>query len=261
MRFRFIGCEVLAREFYLLAAQVDAAIDPVLLPIGLHNEPAGLRARLQQEIDRAEEDAGYSYDAILLGYALCSNGSMGLNARRAPLVIPRGHDCITLILGSKETYREYFDAHRGIYWYSAGWIERSVQPGRERWELTYSAYAEKYGEDNADYLMEMEQSWFKEYQWATYINWDLPSAAHDRVFTRECAEFLGWNFDEVQGDQRLLRDFLRGQWDDQRFLVVQPGRYIEPSYDASILRACAECPCLDDAAASASLGQANVLRR
>ena len=60
------------------------------------------------------------YDAILIGYALCSNGVVGLTSRRIPLVIPRGHDCITLLLGSKELYRDYFDSHRGIYWYSSG---------------------------------------------------------------------------------------------------------------------------------------------
>jgi hypothetical protein len=82
---------------------------------------------------------------------------VGLTSRRLPLVIPRGHDCVTLLIGSKERYREYFDTHRGIYWYSSGWIERTLQPGRERYELTRRHYMETYGEDNAEFLMEMEQ--------------------------------------------------------------------------------------------------------
>lgn len=255
MRFAFIICEVLFREACLAAARASATIDLIMMPQGLHNTPAELRARVQQEIDRLEEGPELiryqdreviprsKYDAILLGYALCSNGVVGLTSNRVPLVIPRGHDCMTLLLGSKEIYRDYFDTHRGIYWYSSGWIERTIQPGRRRVEITRRHYAEQYGEDNADYLMEMEQSWYKEYNWATYIDWNLPTAAHDRQYTRECAEFLGWNYDEVPGDPQLMYDFVDGQWDEARFQVVPPGACIEPSHDPNILKACAGCAC------------------
>lgn len=254
MRYACICCEVLSRELCLAAAQADATVDLILMPQGLHNTPDALRARVQEEISRLEHGPEHvvyenyavsqtKYDAILLGYALCSNGVVGLTSSNVPLVIPRGHDCITLLLGSKEAYREYFDSHHGIYWYSSGWIERTLQPGRERRELTLQHYTEKYGEDNAEFLMEMEQNWYKEYQWATYIDWALPTAERDRAFTRECAEYLGWNFDEVPGDRQLLYDFLNGQWDRERFLVVQPGECIEPSHDPTIVKACAGCAC------------------
>ena len=256
MRYAFIGCEVLFREFCLAAAHSSAVIDVVMLPQGLHCVPNDLRARLQREIDRLEaggpEYVPYEqidvvpppkYDAILLGYALCSNGVVGVTSRRMPLIIPRGHDCITLLLGSKERYREYFDSHRGIYWYSSGWIERTMQPSRERYELTYKYYVDTYGEDNAEYLMEMEQNWFKEYNWATYIHWDLPTADRERAFTRDCAEFLHWNYDEVEGDPTLMYDFLDGKWDADRFLIVNPGECIEPSHDPTVLKSCAGCNC------------------
>ena len=275
MRFAFIGCDVLFREFCLAAARSPAVIDPVMMPQGLHSVPADLRARVQAEIDRLEaggpehilyEDRDVvpvpAYDAILLGYALCSNGVVGLTSRRLPLVIPRGHDCVTLLLGSKEAYREYFDTHRGVYWYSSGWIERTLQPGRERYELTRRYYLEQYGEDNADYLMEMEQSWFKEYHWATYINWDLPSAERDRAYTRDCAAFLGWEYDEMQGDPRLLYDFLDGNWDDARFQVVPPGQCLEPSHDPLVLKSCPGCPCHGAAQMTgADVPATNALRR
>ncbi len=275
MRFAFIGCEVLFREFCLAAARSTAIVDPVMLPQGLHCVPADLRTRVQREIDRLEnggpEYVPYAeidtlppprYDAILLGYALCSNGVVGLTSRRIPLVIPRGHDCITLLLGSKEAYREYFDTHRGIYWYSSGWIERTLQPSRQRWELTRQHYLDQYGEDNADYLMEMEQHWFKEYNWATYIDWKLPTAEHDRQFTRDCAEFLQWNYDEIPGDPQLMYNFLDGVWDDERFQVVQPGECIEPSHDPRILKACAGCDCHGAAQMDAcDTAAANTLRR
>ncbi len=242
------------REFCLAAARSPAIIDLVMLPQGLHSVPAELRTRLQVEVDKldlgpehvtAEHNAAVpppKYDAILLGYALCSNGVVGVTSRRVPLVIPRGHDCVTLLLGSKEAYQEYFDTHRGIYWYSSGWIERTLQPGRERWERTFAHYAETYGEENAEFLMEMEQNWFKEYSWATYINWDLPTADTDRAYTRACADFLHWNYDELPGDPSLLYDFADGNWDAERFLTIAPGSCIEPSHDPGIMKACAGCP-------------------
>lgn len=259
MRYALIGCEVLFRECCLAAARSSAVIDLLMLPQGLHTVPDDLRARLQGEIDRLEANGpAYvpyeklnvvtppAYDAILIGYALCSNGVVGITSRRTPLIIPRGHDCVTLLLGSKERYQAYFDTHRGIYWYSSGWIERTLQPGRERYDLLYRHYVETYGEDNAEYLMEMEQHWFKEYQWATYIHWPLPTAERDRAFTRACADFLGWQYDEVQADPTLLYDFLDGSWDTERFLRVNPGECIEPSHDADILKACAGCVVKDE---------------
>jgi hypothetical protein len=59
------------------------------------------------------------------------------------MIIPKAHDCITLFLGSKERYRTYFDAHPGTYWYTPGWVECSVQPGKGRYELLRKEYVEK----------------------------------------------------------------------------------------------------------------------
>ena len=67
------------------------------------------------------------YDAILMGYALCSNGLVGLKADNVPLVLPRAHDCITLFLGNKEKYLDYFQSNPGVYFKTSGWIERGEQ--------------------------------------------------------------------------------------------------------------------------------------
>src|SRR5690606_9018005 len=129
------------------------------LPQGLHNTPEILRADLQKAIDAVPD----GYDAVLIGYGLCSNGLTGIVARNAPLVIMRAHDCITFLLGSRARYREYFDAHPGTYWYSPGWIDSSLMPGKDRHDVLRAQYAAQYGEENAEYLMDMEQGWLKSY--------------------------------------------------------------------------------------------------
>jgi len=236
-RFQLIVCKVLQREAYFCAARSPNVVDVVLMEQGLHDEPDRLRREVQETLQRTCDIQGRPYDASLLGYGLCSNGTVGLQAQ-IPIVIPRGHDCITLLLGSKERYREYFDSHRGTYWYSPGWIEAGKQPSRQRYERLLAEYTEKYGEDNAHYLLEVEQTWMKEYQWATYVDWGLVDSGRYRAFTKQCAEFLGWQYDEQPGDAGLMQRFVDGVWDEQEFLVVEPGRRIaEDVTNAGIMRA------------------------
>jgi len=213
------------REAYFCAARTKNVVDIVLMPQGLHDEPDKLRAEVQKALDNDHDIQGRPYDASLLGYGLCSNGIVGLSAE-IPVVVPRAHDCITLLLGSKNKYQEYFDSHRGVYWYSPGWIESGKQPSQERYETLLKEYTAKYGDDNAQYLMEVEQSWIKEYKWATYVDWGLTDSEEYRDYTKRCAEFLKWNYSELQGSPGLMQRFVDGQWDDAEFLVVRPGEKI-----------------------------------
>jgi len=226
MRLQFILCKVMQREAYFCSARSKNVVDVVLMPQGLHDEPDKLREEVQKVLDNTCDIQGRAYDASLLGYGLCSNGVVGLSAK-IPIVVPRGHDCVTLLLGSKDKYQEYFDSHRGVYWYSAGWIESGKQPSEERYERMLEEYKEKYGDDNAQYLMEVEQDWIKQYNWATYIDWDLANSDECRDYTKRCAEFLHWNYDELKGSPALMQKLVDGQWDDNEFLVVNPGQKVK----------------------------------
>ena len=143
-RLQLIACKVMQREAYFCAARSRNVVDIVLMPQGLHNEPDRLRREVQKALERTRDIQDRPYDASLLGYGLCSNGVVGLGAE-IPIVIPRAHDCITLLLGSKDRYQEYFDSHRGVYWYSPGWIESGKQPSQERYDLLLREYVQKYG--------------------------------------------------------------------------------------------------------------------
>lgn len=225
LRLQFIVCKVLQREAYFCAARSPNVVDVVLMEQGLHNEPDRLREEVQKVLGRTHDIQGRPYDASLLGYGLCSNGTVGLTAQ-IPIVIPRGHDCITLLLGSKDRYQQYFDSHRGVYWYSPGWIESETQPGQERYERLLAEYTAKYGQDNAQYLMEVEQTWMKEYNWAVYVDWGLADSQAHQAYTKRCADFLGWDYDQLQGDAGLMQRFVDGRWHASEFLVVPPGRCI-----------------------------------
>lgn len=215
------------REAYLCASRSKNIINIVLMPQGLHNTPDILRKEVQKELDKTADPSGKPYDAILLGYCLCSNGITGLHSN-IPVVVARGHDCMTLLLGSRHRYQKYFDTHKGVYWYSIGWIEQCSHPmpGKDRYEQMLAEYTEKYGPDNARYLMEMEQTWIKEYKRAVFIDWGLPGTDKAKTYTKECAEYLNWDYDEIAGSDDLMNKLLNGDWNDDDFLVVQPGQTI-----------------------------------
>lgn len=237
-KYKVIACKVIAKELYTLAAKSRNLIDILWLQQALHDTPDKLRKQIEDAILSVENEAE-DYDAILLGYGLCSKGIAGVKAIRTPLVVPRGHDCITMLLGSKEKYRELFDNHDGgIYWYSCGWIDNALQPGKERYEKTYQNYLDQFGEENAKYLMEMEQNWMQEYNCATYIRWPEFDDGRNKEYidyTKECAQYLEWGYEEVRGSSSLLTDLLEGNWDDERFLFVAPKQKIIATNDKDIV--------------------------
>ncbi|HTL52697.1 MAG TPA: DUF1638 domain-containing protein [Planctomycetota bacterium] len=232
-RYKIISCHVLWRELCHFAALSNNVFDFQFLKQGLHDTPG----QLQRELQAAIDSAGSGYEALLIGYGLCSNGIAGITARKTRLVVVRAHDCITHLLGSKERYREYFDQHPGTYWYTPGWIDTGGQPGQARYEKLLASYVEKYGKKNAQYLMEMEQGWFKSYSNAAYIDLGFGATEEGKAYTQKCASWLGWKYDELKGDSGLLERFLAGAWNAEDFLIVEPGQQIVASYDEGVIRA------------------------
>ena len=230
-KFHLISCHVLWRELCYFASRSRNIFDFHFLQQGLHNTPDILRKELQQAIDGVEGD----YSAILLGYGLCSNGIEGIMARNTKLVIMRGHDCITFLLGSKEHYQEYFERHPGTYWYSPGWIDTGSMPGKERYESTLQSYIEKYGKDNGEYLMAMQQGWFKNYSNAAYVDLGFYDTEKYQVYTKQCAQYLEWNCDILSGNPQLIINFLEGNWNPEDFLIAEPGEMVVASHDEKII--------------------------
>jgi len=232
-RIAVIACAVLEDEVTHFAKGHEQIVRVDMLPQGLHNDPPDLRDKLQQAIDEVEQDD--RVDTIVLAYGLCSRGTEGVATQRCRLVIARAHDCITLLLGSKETYADYVAKHPGTYWYSPGWNRHHLPPGPQRYNHLYTKYREDYGKDNADYLMEQEQHWFRTYERATYVDLTIGRTDRDVAYTQYCADWLGWKFDQVQGDEKLMRDLLLGPWDDERFCLLEPNQSIRMTADERVI--------------------------
>ena len=245
IRLKLIACKVLQRELCSLAASCGHFVDITFVRQGYHNEPDRLREIVQHEIDLIDagsdphsctEELG-PWDAILVGYGLCSNGICGIRSSRHRLVVPRAHDCITLLLGSEERYRQVFDEQPGTYFFSAGWVENTDirSEDEKRMKKRFEEYVQLYGEDNARYLIDFEHSWYDNYQRFLYIDWPgsgFPDYGADVEKSAHQAELA---FERQEGSDCLIRDLLEGRW-DQRFLVVPPGEVVCQSFDAGIIK-------------------------
>jgi len=248
MRYKVIACKALFREISLIAADTKAVLDVTFMRRGLHDTPDILRRELQREIDMVDggQDmhsnelmCGDDFDAILLGYGLCSNGVSGLTSKKYPLVVPRSDDCIALYLGSYAKYREFFDAHPGTYWYNASWIENGYTPSEPTYFAKLEEYTALYGEDNAKYIMETEST-VKNYNTAAYVSWnELPFPEYEK-YTQDAAAYFDWQYKRVQGHSGWVRDFLEGNH-DERFAIARPGEQLAQDYDGKVIKSCAAC--------------------
>jgi hypothetical protein len=235
MRYKLICCEVFLREACLCIANSPYTVDPDFTPKGAHDMSSYLRELLQRKIDEAEEQG--VYDAILLGYGLCGNGTVGLKSTKTPLVIPRAHDCCTIFLGSREKFIEYFKDDLSAEWSSVGYMERGDNYTRLTdttqmlgLDMEYEELVQKYGEDNAQYLWETLHP-EKNSKELIYI--DIPETSHPEYLDKlkQEAEKQGKTVRILPGEIRLIQALVNGSWDEKDFLVVPAGREIKGVYD------------------------------
>ncbi|ATW25815.1 DUF1638 domain-containing protein [Candidatus Formimonas warabiya] len=205
---KIFACQTLEDEILEI---LPGNIDHEFLEYRLHRTPDKLRGQLKKRIEEAEE-----YDTLLFGYGLCSNGVAGLSSQKHKIVVPRVHDCISLLLGSRNQYDAQFEKHPATIYLSKGWIKQKGDPMSEFYE-----YCDKYGEDNARWLIEEE---YKNYQRVVFIH-TVGDCDEDVKYSKEVAGFLKVKFCEVQGSLRYFERLVNGEWDTE-FLVIPPGRTI-----------------------------------
>ena len=227
-----IACEVLRAELEHLRDALGLPVRLEFLEQTLHETPDALRQELQAAINRAE-DSPDPPQTLLLGYGLCGRGLTGISSRKAVLVIPRVHDCIPLLLGVDQDRSGELARAGGTYWFSPGWLGCSqVAFIRER-NKRRADYEEKYGPDNADYLMELEAGWLRNYTGACLIRWEYFGDRHVKD-ARAVAEDAGLPYREQEGSDGYLRALLEGGEDRDRFLHVPPGKTIDVAEDGSV---------------------------
>ena len=213
---------------YVIACQVfqhllekhlpdDLAQQVKFMDYGLHQYPKNLRSALQDEIDMLPEPG-----LVVLGYGLCGKGLDGIKAGEHTLLVPRADDCIAILLGSYQAYRREFDAVPGTYYLTKGWLEAGSNPLQE-----YQTYVERYGQENADMVMDVQYNNYERLMFVAHSQEDLD---HYRPQALEIAQFCerwGMRYEELQGSEMYIRRLVEvvGALDsvDGDFVVVPPG--------------------------------------
>jgi len=245
MHLKLIHCQVFTREVELVVARSAHSVDLESIPMGLHSLGVAMRPHLEQRIAAADP---LGYDAILLGYALCGRGTEGLRAGRTQLVLPRAHDCIGVLMGSRHRYAAYFESHPGVYYRSPGWVEfqtpdLKLQPAFPAQkspmgdQTTLQEFIARYGEDNGRFLYEQFSSFRRHYSGLTYISTGVASDQACRARARAEAEKQAWAFEELPGSLSLLEGLVNSPWDADDFLVVPSGATIRATLRDDIVEA------------------------
>ncbi|MHB9096826.1 MAG: DUF1638 domain-containing protein [Syntrophales bacterium] len=212
-----IACRVMEPELEAVRGG-DPALEIIYLEQGLHRTPKKLPGMIQERIDQV---ASYATE-IVLCYGLCSNGLVGVTARRQNLIVPRCHDCIALFLGSPARYDEVFRDNPGTYYLTPGWVKENQDPlGTYRME-----YLPKYGEKTA--LWAIRES-LKNYTHIALINSGMGNIEALRQRTRANAEFLKMAYRELAGDLSYFEKIVHGPYPVGDFLHLRPGETITQS--------------------------------
>jgi len=201
----------------------DMADQVTFLDYGLHEFPIKLSSTVQEQIDGIQEPS-----RILLGYGLCGNGLQGIRAGRHTLFMPRADDCIAILLGSYQAYLKEFNENPGTYYLTKGWLESGSDPLRE-----YHQAVEKYGAENAEWLMDQQYRHYKRLVFVAHTPEDLETYRPRALEVAEYCKRWGMKYGEVLGSEAYIRDLVKAvstlSESDEQFLVIPPGGSIEQS--------------------------------
>lgn len=228
-----IACAVLALDIEYAAAKLGMALGAKFLEGGLHDRPNLLREKLQFAID--EIAASGRYDRIIIGYGVCGRGTVGIQSRDIPVVLPKVHDCIALFLGGDAAYRHEFNKYPGTYYISAGWYEEKTEPISQQEQsayygskkLNYKELAEKYGERDAAETFQFLSTWRRNYQRAAFIETGAKLSPKYEKYAREMATKYGWKYEKLVGDQTLIKALLTARRTTDEVLVVPPNHVVD----------------------------------
>ena len=184
---------------------------------GLHATPKNLRQTIQNAINSITQPS-----LIVLGYGLCGNGLDNIQAGVHFLLIPRTDDCISILLGSYQAYRQEMSKEPGTYYLSKGWLEAGTNPLEES-----RKYELKYGPEKASWLMDTQYHHYRRLMMVARNKQELVTY---RPLAQKVAEYCsrwGMRYEEIIGSdaylERLVEMAIHFEQAGDDFLLIPPG--------------------------------------
>ena len=211
-----VACEVIKPELES-AITGCSGLRTFYLRQSLHRTPKSMPGMIQEIIDQITG----TVQRIVLGYGLCSNGIVGVTARREEIIVPRCHDCISFFLGSPQSYLEDFRSRPGSYYLTPGWILE----GKDPLHIMTDEYYPRYGEETSEWAMKEE---LKHYTHIVLIDTGHTDIRPLRSIGRENASYFGLEYLEIPGKSlEFFNSLIKGPYDDETFIVLKPGEQVE----------------------------------
>ena len=215
MRKVLISCAVFEPYLKLLLSTRDDIQSVVFLEVKKHNHPENLAILLQEEIDKVIDA-----DEILLMYGLCGNAILPLRSSGIPIRILKMHDCGMALSGSRQRYKELFGS-RLSQSYACAAYDVLDSADNYRMSLEYLRIKQEYGEENAEYVLEMLHK--PKNETTVYFDFGLKE---DRRFLDS---HPGRPLEVVLGGWQMMQDFIDGKDGDS--VVLRENEELFAIYD------------------------------
>jgi hypothetical protein len=206
-----LSCETLKDELNLVMKNQNCSLPVFWVDSGKHAWPDKLRVSIQEAIDGLSP----SYKTVLLLFGFCGNAMVGVKADSRSLVLPKAADCIPLFIGS----RGERDAHgTDVYFFTGGYINSGGSIAADT-----SKVFKRYGEDRALSILKKMLGHYRNFSVIDTGAFDL---AEVQAKVEKFALPLEIPVKVIRGNLRLIAALLSGNWNEDEFLVVEPGKEI-----------------------------------
>lgn len=204
-----VTCDIMRLEFETVIGDADIGLK--VLEYALHDTPARMPGRIMKVVREAEREGA---ERIALGYGLCSKGTVGVQAEGG-LVIPRCHDCIAMLIGSPERYKEIFYKYPAFY-LSAGWMRNEADP----LTAVERKYIPRLGEKKAMRAMSLELA---NYKYVCYVDNGLGDRRAIKERALENCRVFNKEYLEIPAGLEYFERLIRGPHPREHFLTLGPG--------------------------------------
>jgi len=206
-----ISCHIFKDIVDEIIKQYSLEYSTEYLDISGHNYPDKLKQELQNRINRVKD-----VNQIILLYGICGNATNGLTAKDIPIMIPRVHDCCSLLLGGNKFFLKHFSNRL-----SSGWASYAYEKGN--YDNEYQSYLKKYDEDTAKYLIE---TLYPKASSMVYIDMNHPTDESNLLKYQK-----NYEVEVIKGNRSYIERILLGNSSLKEVHVIKPGEGIQCIYD------------------------------
>jgi len=211
-----LACNTIRDELEKAACETDCRHPFVWVESGLHLVPESLRKRLQEELDRLD-----GFDRVLLAFGFCGNSVAGLTSGSYELIFPKVDDCITLLLGSKESREQCF-RQGGVYFLTKGWLDGEANIWTE-----YQSVLARFGPDRTERIYRRMLAHYRTLGLIDTGAYDLTDLL---PYVQDIAATLKLEPKVLPGSVDYLKNLLTGPWNDDDYVTIPPFTTVELSH-------------------------------